>query len=842
MRWCCIAKVWRAAIGRRVIVPMMAVALVGASCSGGNERSRSEKRDFCTMLTELQQVLEVGPPAQEAQADPFTEMSDTAQLFADVGAEAPAEIHDDWQLLASSMMTFARGLSAMRPLVAKALASDNPDELRGIAKGVGDIVDTTFGTNAKEIKAAADRVATRARDECRVDLVAGTADAATPKAPAASTSRGGGTAPQARAVAPSPDGRVAAARLPNGFNSDGDYISGWYWLRDAPHQQSGNWVLDLPSGPGDLNVDLAVLATSRVNGPRGVDARFFLSYGPVSSTGAKTTAETRLVTLPNVSPAADPVGYTTRGTVTLPTSAFPAGTSQFWVRISRQGTVGGEAASRTDEHVAVNADSVRVTGTTTTTTATTTPPTTATSTTTTVPQTTTTRQLSGPTAVVSMGDSFISGEGGRWNGNALSPFGCRADTDRACRWEWVDVLQEVHIDVPGVGWLVKTITRWAYVPVWMPTHDASRVYGASAASGCHRSDTAEVNAAITGIDAHINLACSGGTAEDVYRAGVSSNAQCDVEANRWSTPGCGQVFKGEQPQATELVSKANENQVKLIVVSIGGNDLRFADIVTDCVYAYILSPAQSPRRCSTPSAGYDDWPAFVNAKLDLNDHTSDTVANRVRKTIDEIRAAMETPQGQGGAGYSPDQYRILLQSYPSPIPRASEMAYPESLALPFDVPSSVLGVLGLSLSNGRITLGCPFWNVDATWARDTLVPRLSDTLEAVAIEKRVAFLDLRDFLQTREVCSTSTTMNLVWGPPSETSAEWARSVYTGFVQGEKQESIHPNAYAQQGLQRCLTGAYNYIWSQSRPLVRLQCLNSPGQGVNGVYVTPKAGSP
>lgn len=67
----------------------------------------------------------------------------------------------------------------------------------------------------------------------------------------------------------------------------------------------------------------------------------------------------------------------------------------------------------------------------------------------------------GPTAVVTMGDSYISGEAGRWLGNSLTNSGSRNGTDRA----W---------------------TGSAY--------DPSRVYGTTA-GGCHRSDTAEVRSA-----------------------------------------------------------------------------------------------------------------------------------------------------------------------------------------------------------------------------------------------------------------------------------------------------------------------------------------------------------
>jgi hypothetical protein len=72
-----------------------------------------------------------------------------------------------------------------------------------------------------------------------------------------------------------------------------------------------------------------------------------------------------------------------------------------------------------------------------------------------------------PTAVA-LGDSFISGEGGRWLGNGSEPFGTRSGTDRAA------------FDCDGWG-----VCRY----------DPARVYGASEADGCHRSDVAPIRSA-----------------------------------------------------------------------------------------------------------------------------------------------------------------------------------------------------------------------------------------------------------------------------------------------------------------------------------------------------------
>src|SRR5215212_12225401 len=83
---------------------------------------------------------------------------------------------------------------------------------------------------------------------------------------------------------------------------------------------------------------------------------------------------------------------------------------------------------------------------------------------------------SSSTAIVSLGDSFISGEAGRWKGNSTISTTDRAGTDRA----WT-----------GTG------------------YDAGRIYGASDATGCHRSDVAEVQSTTVSVQAKGNLACSG---------------------------------------------------------------------------------------------------------------------------------------------------------------------------------------------------------------------------------------------------------------------------------------------------------------------------------------------
>ncbi len=358
----------------------------------------------------------------------------------------------------------------------------------------------------------------------------------------------------------------------------------------------------------------------------------------------------------------------------------------------------------------------------------------------------------GPTASVSLGDSFISGQAGRWQGNSTDTRGSRSGTDRAC--------------VPAP---------------FGCRYDTGRVYlGGTAPPGCARSDVAEILSASLGVQDEINLGCSGAQTKDVFRM---SNG--------------GRRFKGEAPQADRLARIARERTVKLIVLSIGGNDIGFQDVVTACVLAY----ATRARPC------FQTQQAAIDAKL------PQALAG-VAKAISEIRAVM------GSAGYRPWNYRLVLQSYPSPIPRAAENRYPEA---------------GLQRA---LTGGCPFYDSDSNTARDSLVPLLDDNLKSIALVTGVQFLSLRDVLQGREICSKSTRLADAANPPSGVTSEWARAIGAlAILQGAViDEEAHPNAFGQKALGRCLTLLF------ARPTGSWACKNAPGRGPEAMSLSRASSLP
>ncbi|HEU4658671.1 MAG TPA: GDSL-type esterase/lipase family protein [Capillimicrobium sp.] len=320
---------------------------------------------------------------------------------------------------------------------------------------------------------------------------------------------------------------------------------------------------------------------------------------------------------------------------------------------------------------------------------------------------------SGQSAIVSLGDSFISGEAGRWHGNSIVNGLDRQGTDRA----YVSPLK----------------------------YDLSRVYGNTVDNGCHRSDVAEIKqAAIDGLRG-INVACSGAQTENVIRRSRG-----------------GKPFKGQSPQNDNLVSLARVYRVRAIVLSIGGNDLGFSNIIQACVTDYLETPVWSKRLCKH------------SQERIFRERLSRAMGN-VRLVVQDIRALMQEE------GYRRDDYRLILQSYPSPVPRSADMRYPEAR---YD----------------RLTHGCPMWNEDLDWARGSLVPQIAFSLRAVAAREGAEFLDLQDLFDGHEPCSKTAELG---GTKPAAQLEWARYVSMGILQGDLQEALHPNAIGQDAMGTCL---------------------------------------
>ena len=292
--------------------------------------------------------------------------------------------------------------------------------------------------------------------------------------------------------------------------------------------------------------------------------------------------------------------------------------------------------------------------------------------------------------VVSMGDSYVSGESGHLIGNNSA--------------ERRGGAYDVGTDIP--------------------------------ANRCHRSDVAPIHsAAIPGAEA-VNIACSGATTANLLSQGRFN----------------------EQPQVEQLRNLAAANDIELIVVSIGGNDIGFEGLATACALRFALGV-----NCSGPGGVTATYERNVTTTMDRN----------VRQAIGAIKWELQQ------AGQT--DTRIVLQSYPSPVPARTLYG----------------GVQ-------RLNHGCTFSNTDMAYINTTFVPLLDTTLARVAADNNIEFLSLSDAFDGKELCSPLVTSR------DETAnhalLEWTTGIRIANSTAT-QESLHPNAIGQNAMGQCLRLAW-----------------------------------
>jgi hypothetical protein len=196
----------------------------------------------------------------------------------------------------------------------------------------------------------------------------------------------------------------------------------------------------------------------------------------------------------------------------------------------------------------------------------------------------------GTPAVVAVGDSYISGEAGRWAGNASS---------------------ESYVDALGAT---------AY----------NDVSGGESIPGCHRSKS---NESVIGAGTIAkNLACSGAkSATQPYSSDSDFKPGLDFYDDG----------AGHQGQAKLLQSYATTHNVRFVLISIGGNDFNFAGIVTDCVEDFLYSPSWYPDYCKDDSV--------VTSQMAASNVTAKTAA--IKTAILNINTAMRNA-GYTGSQFS----------------------------------------------------------------------------------------------------------------------------------------------------------------------------------------------
>ena len=339
----------------------------------------------------------------------------------------------------------------------------------------------------------------------------------------------------------------------------------------------------------------------------------------------------------------------------------------------------------------------------------------------------------GPQIAVSLGDSYISGEAGRWGGNVVAK----------SKATFVDRLGER-----------------AY---WDTT-------GKEKISGCHRAAGAEVQF----WPGSINLACSGA---------ITSSKWKGVYPIGWAKPGIDRkIVHGVDGQLRQLEDVTKDHTVKLVLLSIGGNDFGFSKVVATCAASYSFSTRANPKYCKDTNLVRE---AFSNKAMDT---LTDKVSAAISRIIDTMR----------NAGYDDADWSLVVQNYPKAIPDGKDFRYPQT--------------------NARISQGgCGFWNADADYINDKM-SALSGAIWNAVYENRkksavsIKRLDLTRVFEGHRLCEKGTDVADGYTELAsfEPVAEYIQSLRLNVIGTEfsPAESVHPNFYGQQLLQECAKAAWN----------------------------------
>lgn len=369
--------------------------------------------------------------------------------------------------------------------------------------------------------------------------------------------------------------------------------------------------------------------------------------------------------------------------------------------------------------------------------------------------------------VVSLGDSFISGEGGRWAGNA-------------------DVDDHSRIDALGPS---------AY---W----DGD---GKELIEDCHRSQSAMIH---IGKVRSKNFACSGA----ITRTEITSSMfKPGIDFYR----GGNEKFPNAIGQAQMLEDFARTHDIRMVVLSIGGNNLNFGKIIEDCLAAF-LAPGGVDCRDNPQVAAL------------LADRNVDQARSDIAGAMVNVHTAMTN------AGIPANRWTLVSTLYPQPMAGGGDMRYPEDL--------------GIADLDRQYEGGCGFSNVDATWANIDVLALVNRTVREAAVEAkrrepslRITHMDSSNAYKGRNLCHKGVKRVNdddefdVGGPRSwrERTAvnrsEWVVEIeISNASETMLQEGVHPNYWGQLALRNCL----RKVWNDGNPMggtcVRGHGLNFRGE--------------
>ncbi|NIH80487.1 GDSL-type esterase/lipase family protein [Amycolatopsis viridis] len=254
---------------------------------------------------------------------------------------------------------------------------------------------------------------------------------------------------------------------------------------------------------------------------------------------------------------------------------------------------------------------------------------------------------------------------------------------------------------------------------------------------CHRSPHATVTRVdVPGIVEKVNLACSGAPSAQV---GLG-------EVRQWTEPS----------QAARLAELVKTHRVAAVVVAVGANDdPHFSQLISQCFQAWFVAGSPPCRTAIGPG-----WQQRIDAMVP-----------KVVSALGDIKAVLAR------AGYQPEDYQLVLQSYAAPIGPG--------------IPANLQNLNG-----------CPFRTEDLHWVVEEGVPVLSRGLAAAAAQAGARFLDLSRAGLGHEACSGGPDASTEWF--SRLTLQLNDLADADRASHAIQESFHPNANGHAEFGRCLS--------------------------------------
>jgi hypothetical protein len=332
---------------------------------------------------------------------------------------------------------------------------------------------------------------------------------------------------------------------------------------------------------------------------------------------------------------------------------------------------------------------------------------------------------------VAIGDSMASGEAGRWRGNVFWHV----------NWARSDAFgEQAYWDTPT----------------------------GESVQGCHRAKGAGIN--VPGTYA-INLACSGALTTSMWSTRLLDYGQYKPGVDDGAVdPSTGRRAPG---QLTLLDRVARQVPVGTIVMSIGGNDMGFGEVMVACISAF-MRPWPFEARCK-------DDPEVRRA---LSDESLAQVERKVAAAIVRVHAVM------AAAGYANGSWQLIVQGFPRLI--AEDSRFPDTYA-------------------GRLYAGgCPVHSADVAWLNErlpmTATMRAAARRASAATGQPVQVMDLSGLFTGRELCARGAAHVDQVRPDQVTALAERVQMARVLPPFGTTEGFHPNQIGQQALQACIRQA------------------------------------